>query len=94
MERITIKHLYIDVALLNRAAGEYLQSWEQDAQGQWRANVGTFIIDRSNGGFQLERIATEGGGVSDISPRGTAREIHEFIQAMLVGLDLAREVAA
>ena len=94
MERITIKHLHADAALLNHATGANIQPWEQDPQGQWRANVGTFIIDRSNGGFQLERIATEGGGVYDISPRGTAREVHNFIRAMLAGLELAQEVAA
>lgn len=94
MERITIKHLHVDAALLNHATGANLQPWEQDAQGQWRANVGTFIIDRAYGGFRLERIATEGGGVYDVSPRGSAREVHNFIRAMLAGLDLAQERAA
>ena len=94
MERITIKHLHRVVALLNDAVGADREPYTRDDEGRFRANVGTFRIDRACGGFRLERIASEGGGASDISPRGTAREIHEFIQAMLVGLDLAREVAA
>jgi|DEB0MinimDraft_6_1074348.scaffolds.fasta_scaffold00826_19 hypothetical protein len=94
MERITIKHLRHVVALLNDAAGAAREPYTRDEQGQFRANVGTFTIDRAYGGFRLERITSEGGGARDISPRGTAREVHEFIRAMLAGLDLAQEVAA
>jgi hypothetical protein len=92
MERITIKHLSHVVALLNDAAGAAREPYTRDEQGQFRANVGTFTIDRAYGGFRLERIATEGGGASDISPRGTAREVYTFINGMLEGIERARDV--
>lgn len=92
MERITIKHLRHVVALLNDAAGAAREPYTRDDEGRFRANVGTFTIDRAYGGFRLERIVTEGGGARDISPRGTAREVYEFINGMLEGIEVAREV--
>ena len=92
MNRITIKDLHYVVSLLNDATGAEREPYTRDEQGQFRANVGTFRIDRAYGGFRLERIATEGGGARDISPRGTAREVYTFINGMLEGIERSRDV--
>lgn len=90
MERITKKTLRLTVALLNREMGLPTSAWLTPTGSGCRANVGVFVLDCAYGGYRLGRIVTEGGGQSDISPRGTARETHDYIMAMIKGIRLAR----
>jgi len=94
MERITKKTLRMAVANLNREMNLPTSAWLTPYGSGIKANVGVFVLDCAYGGYRLCRIASEGGGQSDISPRGTARETYEYIYAMIAGIRLAREAAA
>lgn len=94
MERITKKTLRRSVDMLNREMGFRTEAWLTPVGERPRAIVGIFVLDCAYGGYRLARIATEGGGQSDISPRGTARETHDYIMAVIKGIRLARGYAA
>jgi len=79
MERITNKHLDHQVKILNNYFGIEDAEWN---------TVGHFYVQGANGGFRLERIISEGGGCSDISKRGTKREIYEQLRVLNEGLRL------
>jgi len=92
--RVTKKTLRLAVARLNNEMGLPTSAWLTPIGSGLTANVGVFVLDSAYGGYRLGRIVTEGGGQSDISPRGTARETLNYIQAMIKGIELAREEAA
>ncbi len=48
-----------------------------------KGNHGTFIIDSAYGGHRLSQMACAWGGTGerDLSPRGTARETYDIINA-------------
>ena len=79
MERITNKHLDYQLEILNRYYG--IEDANSDA-------VGSFYVGGAYGGFQLERIVSEGGACIDISKRGTRREIYEQLLVLNKGLGL------
>ena len=82
MERITDKHLDFEVGILNSYFGLEDVEWN---------TVGRFYVGGAYGGFQLERIVNEGGGCTDISKRGTRREIHEQLLVLNKGLRLFKD---
>ena len=79
MERITNKHLDYQLEILNRYYG--IENANSDP-------VGSFYVAAYNGGFWLERIVNESGGCTDISKRGTKREIYEQLLVLNKGLRL------
>jgi hypothetical protein len=90
MDRITAKQLEGLCRVLNtRVNGEALECWTRTAEGL-RANVGVFYIDGAYGGVALYRMATEGGGVSDVFSGGhtTRRDLYNRMRAFLDGIDL------
>ena len=93
MYRVTQKQLESAVARINGVLGmpETLYSEKRDDKGRLVANVGNYHIDAAYGGYKLVRMSCEGGGVRDISPRGTKRETYDFCRAFLDGISAARE---
>lgn len=97
MERITRKHLDSLAAILNRRmgfGGASLWTRQRDTRAEdtsWRnvATVGMFYIDGAYGGWALEQIVSEGGGVRDVFRCGhvPARELYGLIRAYLTALD-------
>jgi len=83
--RITPTMVNARISLLNGMFGlgndVYLGS---DDSGNLIPNVGVFYLDKNDGGYRLERI-TQGGGATDVSPRGKAREVYEFVNGMIEG---------
>lgn len=77
--RYTRKNLDEACAILNKESGSPLDYV-----------AGHFYIGSAYGSYRLERLS-DGGGSRDISERGTARDIHTFISAMLVGIDLGKD---
>ncbi len=63
---------------------------QRNEKGGLVANAGNYHLDQAYGGYRLVRMC-EGGGVRDISPRGTKRETYVFCRAFLDGIDAARE---
>ena len=64
--------------------------------GKAVANVGNYHISRAYGGYCLHRMATEGGGVSDVFNCGhiPARELAGLMSAYMAGLYDATKITA
>lgn len=82
--RTTIKQLEAKVARLNSALGQPQEPYKKGTDGKYRAQVGCYTIDQSYSSYALERIVTEGGGVTRITyGRHTKRELADILDAML-----------
>lgn len=92
--RITKKHLQHQIDNLNAMFGYSLQAYSKDADGKFKANPGTYVLDCAYGGYRLSQLCNESGGERDITPRGTARETYDNIRAFIAGADAARKAAA
>lgn len=90
--RITKAQLENSLAVLNDALGmeQEVYASERDSRGGLVANAGTFVLDWAYGGVSVCRMA-RGGGQSTVSARGTIREAHTYISAMLNGIRYAKE---
>jgi hypothetical protein len=64
--------------------------------GKYCANVGNYHISGAYGGYCLHRMATEGGGVSDVFSCGhiPARELAGLMSAYTAGLYDATRINA
>ena len=83
--RITPTMIKARISLLNGMFGldndVYLGS---DDSGNLIPNVGVCYLDKNDGGYRIERI-TQGGGATDVSPRGKTREVYDYINGMIDG---------
>ena len=94
--RYTMADLNGAVRGLNRIAG--FSDAEADAplytrgeDGQNRAMVGRYTLQGAYGGYQLQQIVNEGGGVRSItSGYGTKREVYHLIHAYREGMAAGR----
>jgi len=86
MERITKDRLQKRLDLLNGVLGVPLKPFYFE-DGKYRVNKETYCLGWAYGGVRLERA----GGSVDVSPRGTKRDVWNYIGAMLDGIDAARE---
>jgi len=92
-QRITKKTLHSRIDLLNDMFGYSREAWTKNADGQYRANPNTYVLDCAYGGYRLSQLCNTGGGERDISPRGTARETYDWINAFIAGVNKAKEAA-
>ena len=89
MDRITNKHLEVMTNRLNKLVGAEPEVWNKETG---KSNAGTYYVQGAYGGYRLERIANGGGGASDISFRGTKREIYEQIRTAVTVLEFQNKV--
>ena len=83
MERITTTHLDRMCDQLNGLVGAEFNVWNKETR---KYNVGTYYVQGANGGYRLERVANDLGGTSDITFRGTKREVYEQIKTAVAVL--------
>jgi hypothetical protein len=86
-ERITVTNLRRLVERLNKMTGSPETAFTKDAAGKFHANLGHYSIDGAYGGYALQQITTDGGGVRQVLHRGSARDLYERIHAYMDGLD-------
>lgn len=91
MERITEARLERTVLRLNKLAGTPITPYN-NVDGDFSQNPNCYHLDYCNGGVRLEQ--TDDTGSNDISPRGTKREIYEWMHAFIKGMEAMRKVAA
>ena len=91
--RVTKEMLERRVALLNDMTGAAQEPYkgERDPDGRLVPNAGTYYIGGAYGGFRLERMS-EGGGASDISPRLSKRELADWINAYIDGIEIGSKL--
>ena len=84
-QRITKAMLKNRLNILNDVFGYDREPYFRDSQGNVKGNHETFIIDSAYGGYRLSQMACPNGGTGerDLSPRGTARETYDIINAWI-----------
>lgn len=89
--RITKTMLRNRIAILNDMFNQPNDPYaeERDERGRLTPNAGTYVLDCAYGGYRLGQMC-KGGGVRDITPRGTARETYDAINAFIAGVEAAR----
>lgn len=91
--RITKKTLHARIDMLNDMFNQPRDAWTLDKNGKPASNSNVFVLDCAYGGYRLSRICNTGGGERDITPRGTARETYDAINAFMAGVEAAQEAA-
>jgi hypothetical protein len=92
--RITRSFLDAKAATINSMTKSPAES-SRMVNGKYCANIGNYHISGAYGGYCLHRMATEGGGVSDVFSCGhvPARELAAIMSAYTAGLyDATREL--
>lgn len=86
-KRITRAHLEAKARTINIMRHAPLEPY-RTVNGKAVANVGNHHISGANGGYNLHRMTTEGGGVSDVLTTGhtSARELAALMSAYTAGL--------
>ena len=92
MQRITQKDLEAVCRRINRTVNgtDDVPAWVKNEEGTFRATVGVYVLDGAYGGWSLERIVGESGGVSDVFRCGHVpkRELYDRMQAFLDGYEV------
>ena len=86
--RITRAHIVAKAAIINRMTNSPAES-SRMVDGKYCANIGNYHISGAYGGVCLHRMATEGGGVSDVFNCGhvPARKLADLMSAYIAGLN-------
>ena len=80
MNRITMSDLTHAVTVLNTAS--QIAAPDYKTPGSW-------LIGQAYGGYQLERVVNDGGGVRTYGGFGSKRDLLARIHAMLDGIHLS-----
>ncbi len=86
MTRVTAKQLDGAMEWLNQYLELPVRSWVDG-----KAQIGNLHLDGAYGGWRIVQHMTDGGGIREISPRGSRREIFDYAHAMLKGAAMERE---
>ncbi len=86
-QRITRAFLDAKADTLNSLTNSPAES-SRMVDGKYRANVGSYHISGSYGGYCLHRMANEAGGVNDVLNCGhiTAKQLAALMSAYTAGL--------
>jgi len=90
MERITEKMLQMRIDRLNTITENPLTPYSKGEDGKHRANVGNYRLDIAYGGYALEQMCNDGGGVNSVLSRGTKRELFDKLCALIRGIEIGR----
>jgi hypothetical protein len=100
MNRISRKHLDAKVRTINRLMKENEEPYGKDEEGNFKANIGTFLIDshspadRNGTRYSLARICTHGGGQSTVIPTVCgAGNFADCLSALINGIYMCQEKA-
>ena len=86
MDRITQKDLEILTDRINEVTGSPTKCYS----GPGKANIDNYHLSYAYGGVKLERMCNEHGGVTttSIGGFGTKRDLYNWMQAFLAGIDI------
>lgn len=90
MERITLAQLEGAVKRLNQVLNRPIEPYTRGEDGKYRANLGNIHLSGAYGGYQVQEMASDGGGVRSLTPGyAPKREIYNRVQAMIAGANMA-----
>jgi hypothetical protein len=87
MKGVTIKNLEALVKYLNQITDSPIESWTKQ-DGKNKANINNFHLDISNGGYRLDRMNNESGGIKVIIERSSKKELYQLINTYINGIEL------
>ena len=87
MNRVTVTHLQAVVDRINRMTGSPMHPYRTGDDGRHYANVGNYHLSRAYGGYCLDRMVSDGGGVISVLSCGhvPARELLNLMHAWING---------
>jgi hypothetical protein len=88
--RITRKDLEAVCERINHVTNSPTEPYARGGIGKYKSNIGCFVISGAYGGYQLQRICNEYGGVENVLRTGhlPAKDLYNRMQAFLTGLTL------
>lgn len=93
--RTTRGQLQAQVDQLNKALNRPLEPWRKGDAPGCRANIGNLHLDHNIGGWQVQEMCNEGGGVT--CPLGdyrfSAGELWHVLRAAIGAVEMARKGA-
>jgi hypothetical protein len=94
MQTITIKFLKAQVDRLNREMNLPLVPYIREGE-KFTAQIGNYHLSGAYGGYALHKMATDGGGISDVFGCGHVpkRDLSARISAMIAGIYAAQAAA-
>ena len=83
-----MKQLEHMVSRINKATGSPEASYTKHGD-KYTANIGNYHLDGAYGGWQLQRMCTDGGGVDQPIGGGYVpkRELYDKMRAYLAGIE-------
>ena len=92
--RVTKKQLESIVERINAITGSPKESYSKDSKGKYKANPGNFHLSGAYGGWQLQRICNDGGGVTTITSGFVSKsELAQLMYAYIDGLEFKKRGA-
>lgn len=94
MDRITRANLDWLVERINKATGNPLTTYTKTKDGKYKANIGNYHLSGAYGGWALEQICSDGGGVHSTFGCGHVpkRDLYNRMRAFLEGLEAGKSV--
>jgi len=91
-KRITQKDLDGLIERLNRITNSPLEPYTKDESGKYTANIGNYHIDGAYGGWQLQRMQSEGCGTENVLGFGhvSKHDLYIAMHAYIRGLETDR----
>jgi hypothetical protein len=88
MDRISEKQLKELIRHVNKITGHPEEAYTKGEDGNYHANVGSYTMAAAYGGYNVEQIVNEGGGVTCPIGYGykSKRELFGLIHAFIRGL--------
>lgn len=86
MNTITMANIEGTIARLNKITGNPEASYTKHEDGKYTANIGNYYTDCAYGKVGINRMVSEGGGVTNIIPFGTKRETYNRLHSYLDGV--------
>jgi hypothetical protein len=88
MKVITEKALQAQVDRLNKITNSPLKPYELK-DGKYIAQVGNYYLDGAYGGWQLARMMSEGGSITDVLRTGhiSKRDLYNRLAAFISGIE-------
>jgi len=85
--RITIDDLEKRVKFLNRFTDNPTERFTK-INGEYFSNAGHYLISQQYGGYELQQICNDGGGVDDVLGTGhiPKKELYYLINAYIEGI--------
>ena len=94
MDRIYEKDLRNLIEYINELTNSPKQSYAKQDDGTYKAQIGNYHLEGAYGGYNVARICTDGGGITQPLGGGyhTKRELYEKLHAFIRGIDTGKEL--